>query len=62
MSSLVAKMTGASVHTFDYDLDSVACMEYLKEKHFPNDQNWVAELLDVIKIMILSLKEQLASR
>ena len=34
-----------TVHTFDYDLDSVAFTEYLKEKHFPNDQNLIVELM-----------------
>ena len=34
LSSLAAKLAGASVHSFDYDLDSVVCTEYLKEKYF----------------------------
>ena len=60
--SLVAKMAGVLVNSFDYNLDSVACTEYLKEKHFPNDQNLIVELMEVIKIIILSLKDQFASR
>lgn len=43
LSSLAAKTAGALVHSFDYDLDSVACTEQLKEKYFPNDQNWIIE-------------------
>ena len=43
LSSLAAKMAGATVHSFDYDIDSVACTEYLKDKYFPEDQNWIIE-------------------
>ena len=43
LSSLVAKMAGATVHSFDYDIDSVACTGYLKDKYFPEDQNWITE-------------------
>lgn len=37
LASIVSKMEGAPVSSFDYGLDSVACAEYLKEKYFPND-------------------------
>ncbi|MGB1448858.1 MAG: class I SAM-dependent methyltransferase [Flavobacteriaceae bacterium] len=43
LSSLVAKMACASVHSFDYDIESVACTRHLKEKYFPEDQNWIIE-------------------
>ncbi|MEN8826303.1 MAG: class I SAM-dependent methyltransferase [Wenyingzhuangia sp.] len=43
LSSLVAKKAGASVYSFDYDEDSVACTKYLKEKYFKNDLNWAIE-------------------
>lgn len=39
LSSLVAKIAGATVHSFDYDIESVACTECLKGKYFSKDQN-----------------------
>ncbi len=38
--SLAAKRLGAEVVSFDYDADSVACAEYLKEHYFSGDQFW----------------------
>lgn len=43
LSSLIAKMLGAKVHSFDYDPQSVACTEELKQRFFQNDTNWVVE-------------------
>lgn len=39
--SLVARMLGAKVHSFDYDVQSVACTQYLKEKYFKGDNDWI---------------------
>ena len=36
-------MLGANVYSFDYDQESVACTKYLREKYFPNDENWHIE-------------------
>ncbi len=41
--SLAARRLGASVHSFDYDPQSVACTAELKQRFFPNDNNWVVE-------------------
>src|ERR1035437_3405349 len=41
--SLAARRLGASVHSFDYDPQSVACTNYLKEKFFRNDSHWAVE-------------------
>lgn len=41
--SLAARRLGAKVHSFDYDLDSVACTKELKRRYFPNDQDWTVE-------------------
>ncbi len=41
--SLAARRLGATVHSFDYDPESVACTLYLKEKFFPDDDDWVVE-------------------
>jgi len=41
--SLAAHRLGASVHSFDYDQDSVNCTKYLKEKYGDNARQWVVE-------------------
>ena len=39
--SLVARRLGATVYSFDYDPQSVACTAELKRRYFPNDPDWV---------------------
>src|SRR5882724_7446381 len=41
--SLAARRLGATVYSFDYDLDSVACTAELKRRYFPQDENWTVE-------------------
>ena len=41
--SLVARRLGATVHSFDYDPQSVACTAELRRRYFPEDPNWVVE-------------------
>jgi 2-polyprenyl-3-methyl-5-hydroxy-6-metoxy-1,4-benzoquinol methylase len=41
--SLAARRLGASVHSFDYDPESVACTSELKHRHFPQDNSWTIE-------------------
>jgi len=42
--SLAARRLGASVQSFDYDPNSVACTAELRRRYFPNDSEWnVAE-------------------
>lgn len=41
--SLAARRLGATVHSFDYDPQSVACTQELKNRYFQNDNSWVAE-------------------
>jgi len=41
--SLVARRLGARVYSFDYDGQSVACTQKLKDDFFPNDPNWTIE-------------------
>jgi 2-polyprenyl-3-methyl-5-hydroxy-6-metoxy-1,4-benzoquinol methylase len=41
--SLAARRLGASVVSFDYDPDCVACTRELKDTHFPEDQDWRIE-------------------
>jgi 2-polyprenyl-3-methyl-5-hydroxy-6-metoxy-1,4-benzoquinol methylase len=42
--SLAAKRLGAArVHSFDYDVNSVACTRELKSRFFPDDSSWTVE-------------------
>ncbi len=41
--SLAARRLGAQVHSFDYDAQSVACTEELKQRYFSEDDDWVIE-------------------
>jgi 2-polyprenyl-6-hydroxyphenyl methylase/3-demethylubiquinone-9 3-methyltransferase len=41
--SLVARRLGATVHSFDYDPQSVACAEELRHRYFAGDTKWVIE-------------------
>jgi SAM-dependent methyltransferase len=41
--SLAARRLGATVFSFDYDPQSVACTRHLKERFFPVDSNWNVE-------------------
>jgi 2-polyprenyl-3-methyl-5-hydroxy-6-metoxy-1,4-benzoquinol methylase len=38
--SLAARRLGARVHSFDYDQQSKACTEALRERYFPGDKEW----------------------
>lgn len=41
--SLAARRLGASVRSFDYDPDSVACAAALRERFYPGDPAWSVE-------------------
>jgi 2-polyprenyl-6-hydroxyphenyl methylase/3-demethylubiquinone-9 3-methyltransferase len=41
--SLAARRLGATVHSFDFDPQSVACTTALKRRYFPKDQAWKIE-------------------
>jgi 2-polyprenyl-6-hydroxyphenyl methylase/3-demethylubiquinone-9 3-methyltransferase len=41
--SLAARRLGATVHSFDYDPQSVACTRELRERNFPDDAGWTVE-------------------
>lgn len=43
LSSLAARRLGATVHSFDYDPQAVACARELKRRHFPGDNGWMVE-------------------
>jgi SAM-dependent methyltransferase len=58
LSSLAARRLGAEVHSFDYDPESVECTQYLKQKFFPNDPNWVIQQGSVLDPAWLSSLKQ----
>ena len=41
--SLAARRLGATVHSFDYDPQSVACTAELRRRYFPDDPEWTIE-------------------
>ena len=41
--SLAARRLGATVHSFDYDPQSVGCTAELRRRFFPGDTNWRVE-------------------
>jgi len=50
LSSLAARRLGAKIHSFDYDPQSVACTQELRQRYFPNDVDWqVEEDADYVK-------------
>lgn len=46
--SLAARRLGAFVHSFDYDRQSVACAETLRERFYPSDSGWNIETGSVL--------------
>ncbi len=41
--SLAARQLGATVHSFDYDPESVQCTRELKQRYFAGDSRWAVE-------------------
>lgn len=41
--SLAARHLGAKVHSFDFDSNSFACTQEIRNRYFPNDPNWRVE-------------------
>ena len=52
--SLAARRLGASVHSFDYDPQSVACTNELKRRYFHDDLQWRVEQGSVLDPRYLS--------
>ena len=46
--SLVARRLGATVHSFDFDPDSVACTRELKTRYFASDPDWTIDEASVL--------------
>ena len=51
--SLAARRLGATVHSFDYDPQSVACTQELKRRYFGEDSNWTIEQGSVLDVAYL---------
>jgi 2-polyprenyl-3-methyl-5-hydroxy-6-metoxy-1,4-benzoquinol methylase len=41
LMSLAARRLGATVRSFDFDTNSVACTQELRRRYYPDDENWV---------------------
>jgi len=52
--SLAARRLGATVHSFDFDPDAVACAAALKARNFPDDADWKVEQGSVLDPAYLS--------
>jgi 2-polyprenyl-6-hydroxyphenyl methylase/3-demethylubiquinone-9 3-methyltransferase len=46
--SLAARRLGATVRSFDFDPDSVACTTELRRRYFPGDDDWIVEEASVL--------------
>lgn len=46
--SLAARRLGATVHSFDYDPQSVACTTQLRQRYFAQDTRWTIEEASVL--------------
>lgn len=46
--SLAARRLGATVHSFDYDPQSVACTTQLRQRYFADDAQWTIEEASVL--------------
>jgi 2-polyprenyl-6-hydroxyphenyl methylase/3-demethylubiquinone-9 3-methyltransferase len=54
LSSLAARHLGATVHSFDYDPQSVACTATLRQRYFPDDPLWTVEQGSALDTVYLS--------
>ncbi len=48
--SLVARRLGATVYSFDYDPQSVACTAELRRRYYPDDPEWTIEQGSVLDV------------
>ncbi len=56
--SLAAKKLGANVFSFDYDIKSMQCTKFLKDKFFKQDKKWEVQQGDVLDRNFLSHREK----
>ncbi|MFL5587414.1 MAG: class I SAM-dependent methyltransferase, partial [Ktedonobacteraceae bacterium] len=55
--SLAARRLGASVHSFDFDPQAVACTSELKKRYFSDDASWTIEEASILDLEYLSSLE-----
>jgi 2-polyprenyl-3-methyl-5-hydroxy-6-metoxy-1,4-benzoquinol methylase len=48
--SLAARLLGATVHSFDYDPQSVVCTQSLRQQYRPDDADWTVERGSVLDV------------
>jgi ribosomal protein L11 methylase PrmA len=53
--SLAARAPGASVHSFDYDPNSVRCAQELRRRYFPKDPKWTIAEASVLNETYLAV-------
>ena len=53
LSSLAARRLGARVHSLDYDAESVACTQALRERFYADDPLWTVERASVLEAQSL---------
>ena len=58
LSSLAARRLGATVHSFDYDPQSVACTQELRRRYFPDDPHWTVQQGSVLDSSYLASLKQ----
>ena len=51
--SLAARRLGATVHSFDFDPQSLACTAELKKRYYQDDSNWHVESGDILNLEYL---------
>ncbi|HEX6559356.1 MAG TPA: class I SAM-dependent methyltransferase [Longimicrobiales bacterium] len=52
--SLAARRLGATVHSFDYDANSVLCARELKQRYYADDESWTIEQGSILDEQYLS--------
>jgi 2-polyprenyl-6-hydroxyphenyl methylase/3-demethylubiquinone-9 3-methyltransferase len=51
--SLAARRLGATVTSFDFDPDSVACAEHLRESFYPDQEGWTVKRGSVLDVAFM---------
>ena len=56
--SLAARRLGARVHSVDFDAESVACAQSLRQRFYPDDPLWAVTVGSVLEPATLPINEQ----
>ncbi len=60
--SLAAREMGARVRSFDFDPDSVACTQALRDRYYPNDPRWAIERASILDLRLHRAAESFRHR